>query len=252
MKKRATRRAIETKDALRLIEDGIPLIQDSNEHITPAIAEEMLKRNENNRVINWNAVNKIVKQMKAGEWEFHAQGIILDGKNNILTGQKRLWAVVLGGIPHWFRVSRGSPSHTGRLIDRGIPQTSRDLASRGTKRKHSPIEDKMAKEILAIRRVVSPTLDEVANIMASYSNEFSVAMLSTKGTKKIKAVIMVMAALCYINNDDEINESAFVMVPELAKELEQKVYPILIKDCWRRPAAHFMVMETAVGLCQRS
>lgn len=249
--KRAIERAADSKDAMRLYGDkNIPLIRDVTELVTPQSAEIMLKKNNNNRVINWNAVEIIKNQMIAGEWEFHAQGIILDDKDNILTGQKRLWAVVYSGIPQYFRISRGTPSSAADKIDRGISQSSRDLASRQTKRKHSPTEEKMAKDLLAIRRVGKPTLDEIASIIKSYTKEFDVALKASRGTKKSRGVIMALAALCYLNEDEDIRPEVFAMVPELAVEIERAAYPILLKDCWRRPAAHFMVMEKAIKICK--
>ena len=249
-KKRALLRAAETNDAIRLGEQNIPLIVDTTEYVTPEIAERMLNKNKYNRPINWNAVEQIKNQMISGEWKFHGQGIILDDKCNILTGQKRLWAVILSGIPQYFRVSRGSPADTADVIDRGIAQTSRDLAARHTKRKHSPMEEKMAKAILAIRKVEKPSLDEIANIMKSYADEFQVALKASRGIKKTRGVIMVMAALCYTNEDEEIDHGVFAMVPEMATELEKRAYPIQLKDCWRRPAANFKVMQTAVSVCR--
>lgn len=247
-KKRAIERAAETKDADRLCSDKLPLFTDTTEYVTPEIAEIWLKENRNNRTINWNQVEKIKQQMIDGEWKLHAQGIIFDNAGNLLTGQKRLWAVVLAGIPQYFRVSRGSPPDTADLIDRGISQTSRDLASRTTHRKHSPTEEGLAKEVLALHKVGKPTVDEIANIMKSYADEFQVALKATRGTKKTKGVLMIIAAICYGNEDDEIGVDSFVMVPELAVALEKEAHPILLKDCWRRPAAHFMVMEKAMKL----
>lgn len=249
-KKRAIERAAKTKDADRLCSEKLPLFTDTTEYVTPEIAEIWLKENRNNRTINWNQVEKIKQQMIDGEWKLHAQGIIFDNAGNLLTGQKRLWAVVLSGIPQYFRVSRGSPPDTADLIDRGISQTSRDLASRRTHRKHSPIEEKIAKEILAIRKVNKPTLDEIANIIKSYTDEFQVAIKATRGTKKTRGVLMMMAAICYCN-DNELHTDSFAMVPELAKELESVAHPILLQDCWRRPAAHFMVMDKAIKLLEK-
>ena len=90
IKGKALRKALETKEAYRLTED-IPLIIDTTEWITPETAQEMLKRNKHNRPVNWNKVEEYADIMAGGQWQLHAQGIILDCDGNILTGQKRLW-----------------------------------------------------------------------------------------------------------------------------------------------------------------
>ena len=74
---KALRRALETSDALR-VNANVPLIVDRTELITPEIAREMLKKNQRNRPINWTKVDEYAAIMKAGKWELHAQGIILD------------------------------------------------------------------------------------------------------------------------------------------------------------------------------
>ena len=136
IKGKALRRALESKDAMR-INGEIPLIVDTTELITPAIAQEMLKHNKTNRPINWRKVEEYADLMAHDQWKLHSQGIIFDPDGNILTGQKRLWAVVYSGKDVLMRVSRGCPADTVRILDRGTPQTARDMASRETKRKHT-------------------------------------------------------------------------------------------------------------------
>jgi hypothetical protein len=110
----------------------------------------------------------------------------------------------------------------------------------------------MAKQILAIRKVEKPSLDEIACIISSYNHEFDVAIKSTRGTKKTRGVLMIMSALCYLNEKDDIEPAVFAMVPEMAIKLEKVAFPVLLKDCWRRPAANSKVMGSAIKICKRS
>ena len=160
LKGKALRKAVKSKDQYRL--EGVPLIQDETVLITPKKAEEILEKNPTNRPVNWNKVRQFEKEMKLGKWKFHAQGIIIDSNGNLLTGQKRLWAVIRCGIPQYFRISKGSPPETAPYIDRGAPQSSRDLASRETERKHSPTEASIVRAILALDGNARPTPDQIA------------------------------------------------------------------------------------------
>lgn len=255
-KERALIRAAKTADAYRLV-NAVPLIVDTTEVVTPEIAKDWLSKNNPtntvhgpNGAMDWKKINQIKDMMVKGEWKFHGQGIIFDWDGNILTGQKRLMAVVLSGIPQYFRVSRGSPPDTADVIDRGHTQTSRDLASRVTRRRHSPVEEHMAKDIFAISRQIKPSDDDLASIMKSYANEFEVALISTRGIKKTRSVAMIMSALCYLNENDMIKSEVFVSIPEKAIQLEKLALPLSIKTCWRRPAEYTTIMKKALEICK--
>src|SRR5678815_3587241 len=100
---KAMRRALQTSDAIRVNSD-VPLIVDTTELITPEVAQEMLNHNKGNRPVNWNQVEQYAAMMKAGEFKLTAQGIVLDKTGNLLTGQTRLWAVVLSNCSVYMRV----------------------------------------------------------------------------------------------------------------------------------------------------
>lgn len=226
--------------------EGIPLIHDETELITPEKAERMLKKNKNNRPINWNAVEQFRKSMVDGEWKFHSQGIILDEKGNILTGQKRLWAIIYAGIPQYMRISRGCPSDTANLIDRGKPQTSRDLASRQTERKHSPTEQSIVRAMLAFEGRLKPTVDEIGRGLVDHNVILSIAMKKSRGIKKTKSILMIMAAICIYGEN-----KLFKCLEFMAKKLEHELNPILVDECWNRGAAFTLAMEKAMNICKK-
>ena len=239
------KRALKTKDTYRL--DGIPLIQDETKLITPTIAENMLKKNKNNRPINWNKVEQFKESMEKGKWKFHAQGIILDNKGNLLTGQKRLWAIIYSGRPQYMRISKGSPPETANLIDRGAPQTSRDLASRETDRKHSPTEGSLVRGMLAFKGTLRPSLDKITEGLVKNDAVLKNAMKNTRGIKKTKPILMMMAAICIFNK-----MSLFGRLEELAQKLEDNLAPIEAKNCWNRGAAFTLAMERAYRIVKNA
>ena len=240
-------RALATKDADRIYND-IPLITDETELITPDIAKGMLVKNKKNRPINWNKVEEFTKSMEAGEWKLHSQGIILDEKGNILTGQKRLWAVIYSNTSQYMRISRGCPSDAVNFIDRGSPQTPRDLASRRTERKHAPTEVSMARAILAINGIIRPSYDKLSDIIIEYSDIFSEAIRNTKGLKKTKTTLMILAAICYRYKQKGLSELKFGTTEFLSKRLEKELLPMDVDRCWNKGAAFTLAMEKALRI----
>lgn len=245
---RAMRRAMETKDALR-VNAPVPLIVDTTELITPETAREMLKKNTRNRPINWKKVEEYAAIMKAGKWELHAQGIVMDTEGNILTGQKRLWAVVYAGINVYFRVSRGNPASAATLLDRGTPQTARDLASRNTERKHSPTESSIARAIAVLTGVTKPSVDDLADIMTNYSAVVQRMLRETHGTKKTRAILMILAAIAVRAQplEDKAAELA-LKAARLSEKLDAALIPETADRCWGKGAAFSLAMNHARSL----
>lgn len=241
---KAMRRALETSDAIR-VSANIPLIIDKTELITPAVAQEMLKRNERNRPINWKAVEKYAEIMRAGKWELHAQGIVLDEHGNILTGQKRLWAVVKSGVNVYFRVSRGNPASSATLLDRGTPQTARDLAARNTERKHSPTESSIARAIALLRGKNRPSVDDLADLMTEHADIVERLLTETHGTKKTRAVLMMLAVIAE-NPDLHGDVSHLVQrLKELTDRLETALAPASADACWGKGTAFTLAITHA-------
>lgn len=246
MKGRALRRALETKDLIR-ISGEVPAITDTTEWITPCVAQEMLKHNKANRPINWNKVEEYADIMAAGKWELHAQGIVLDGEGNILTGQKRLWAVVYSGVEGvYMRISRGSPATSAKLLDRGTPQSARDLAARVTERKHSPTEASIARAICALRGNKRPSIDELSDMITENEKTAKILLEETKNIKKTKAVIMILAAISEVSSSKILNLVAISgLIERLADKLDASLKPETADKCWGKGAAFSLAMEQA-------
>lgn len=250
MKGKALRRALQTSDSIR-VNAEVPLITDTTELITPTIAQEMLKRNKANRPINWNKVEEYATAMADGFWRLHAQGIILDSENNILTGQKRLWAVVYSGVNVYMRVSRGNPPDTARLIDRGTPQSARDLASRDTGTKHTPTEASIARAFCALMGNTKPSVDVLGTTIGVISDQVAAELDELKGTKKTRAVLMICAAVCACSDTIEQVRERIRHVSAMADDLEADLAPQTADKCWGRGAAFGLAMDRASDVVRR-
>ena len=244
MKGRALKRASESKDSLR-IDGGVPLISDSTELITPEKAREMLRRNKNNRPINWNKVEEYADIMKRGEWKLHSQGIVLDTSGNILTGQKRLWAIIYSQQSILMRVSTGNPADVVRYLDRGVPQSARDLATRQTGRKHSPVEASLARGCWALEGVPRPTKDQLADMIESNASIAAIIISKTRGAKKTRSLLMILSAICTVNPDRILLEELIRNSPKMAEKLSEALAPQTAEQCWCRGAAFGLAMEHA-------
>lgn len=67
------------------------------ETITPFIAAEYLKNNQNNRALSMATVKSYAETMKRGEWLLNGESVDFDWNGNLLNGQHRLHAIVKSG-----------------------------------------------------------------------------------------------------------------------------------------------------------
>lgn len=245
VKGKSLRRALQTLEAGR-VATNLPLIIDTTEFITPDMAQELLKRNKHNRPINWKKVEEYADLMSSGKWALHAQGIIIDADGNILTGQKRLWAVIYSGMEGiYMRISRGSSKETASLLDRGTPQTARDLASRATERKHSPTEASIVRGVCVLSGIIKPSADHVAEALIKYDDMLRLVLLETKGTRKTKAMLMVLSAVVYAISDKSKAVALCRSIEQLGSKLENALLPDHATRCFGRGAAYSRALQLA-------
>jgi hypothetical protein len=242
MKGKALRRALASTDALR-VNANVPLIITTTELITPDSAKTMLQRNTKNRPINWRKVEEYAETMRAGRWRLHDQGVMLDTAENVLTGQKRLWAVIKAGVNIYMRVSRGNPPDAATVIDRGVPQSARDLAARETGRLHSPTEASLARAMLVLRGDLRPSPDALATVLLEFATPLAVVLAATRGSRKSRELLMIVAALL-MHHRDEIGQR-MASVPILVDQLQAALLPRTASECWGRGAAFSLAMEQA-------
>lgn len=91
--------------------------------ITPAWAQEVLKRNIGNRPLNHLHVERLVSEMIKGRWKFNGDTICVNG-TQVIDGQHRLHAVVKSGVTIESLVVDGLPFHVFDTKDVGERRTA--------------------------------------------------------------------------------------------------------------------------------
>ncbi|MEV0831477.1 MULTISPECIES: hypothetical protein [Streptosporangiaceae] len=94
--------------------------------MTPALAEELLYRNNNNRSMRPDASNKIERDMLAGWFAENGDAIRRDVQGNLIDGQHRLEARRASGTSGWMLVVSNLPETARNTIDDGAKRTMRD------------------------------------------------------------------------------------------------------------------------------
>lgn len=85
--------------------------------VTPEMAREWLKNNQQNRSVRRMVVECYKREMLAGRWKLTHQGVAFDEQMNLLDGQHRLMAISESGISVWMMVSFNVESSARLVID---------------------------------------------------------------------------------------------------------------------------------------
>lgn len=102
-----------------------PQATGSVEKITPAVAEQLLSKNTNNRRMKEGSVRYYHNMIENGKWQLNGESIKVARDGTLLDGQHRLQAIVNSGVPVETFVVRGLPLDSFKTIDAG---KSRSLA----------------------------------------------------------------------------------------------------------------------------
>jgi hypothetical protein len=98
--------------------------------MTPQLAETLLERNINNRPISRTSLNRILKEIKSGNWFFNASTIIFDEMGNVIDGQYRLTSCLESGASLPMLVVTGVDQKAFTVIDSGKIRTGGDTLAR--------------------------------------------------------------------------------------------------------------------------
>jgi hypothetical protein len=94
--------------------------------IGPEKAEQIIRGSQYNRQISQATVSKYVRDMRAGNWWFNAQPIILNGKLNhdavLLNGVHRLTAIIAANVTIPFLLVSGIEPRSIKTMDTGRPR----------------------------------------------------------------------------------------------------------------------------------
>lgn len=108
---------------------GVPAHEVTAElvRITPQLAQEWLRSNDNNRAMRQTVVGRLSDAARRGEWMLNGETIKFDWNGNVLDGQHRLAMIVETGITLEIFVIRGLDPRSQETVDRGIRRTLGDM-----------------------------------------------------------------------------------------------------------------------------
>lgn len=101
-------------------------MQTQTETVTPAIAQNWLKRNRDNRVLRPHHITMMATAMRRGDFPLTHQAIAFDESGELLDGQNRLHAVVESGATVQFQVTRNAPRATFPYLDHHATRNTAD------------------------------------------------------------------------------------------------------------------------------
>lgn len=102
--------------------------------INPALANEWLVKNSNNRHLSEDLVVNYATEMEAGRWALNGESIKFDTSGRLIDGQHRLRAIVLYGKAVKSLVLRGVDPSAFDTLDTGKRRSAGDVLSiRGVK-----------------------------------------------------------------------------------------------------------------------
>lgn len=101
--------------------------KETDELITPKLAEKYLNANTNNRPLREGHAEKMAHDMLADAWTFCDVSIKFYDDGSLADGQHRLWAIVTSGKAQRFRVVRGLTKAEAVNIDTGAIRNPVDV-----------------------------------------------------------------------------------------------------------------------------
>jgi hypothetical protein len=97
--------------------------------ITPALAEDLLKLNKNNRKIREATILSYSKEMKRGNWQLTGEAIKISKTKRLLDGQHRLHAIIKSGATIEMLVISELPDEIFNVLDTGSLRNAKDVLS---------------------------------------------------------------------------------------------------------------------------
>lgn len=102
----------------------------TTETITPALAEQWLEKNKQNRPLRDHHVTSLAKEMREGRWMLNGEAIVFDDNGDLLDGQHRLWAAFDHGQTFQSVVVRGVDPASFGTIDSGMKRSAGDVLTK--------------------------------------------------------------------------------------------------------------------------
>lgn len=95
---------------------------------TPDEAEYLLANHNNkNRRLSNTRARSLADAMKKGQWKLNGETIVFGSSGNVMTGQHRLRACVIAGLPLTTWVVRNVPDEYFSTMDQGAKKTAGEI-----------------------------------------------------------------------------------------------------------------------------
>ena len=220
------------------------------EQVTPKRAKSFLANNTNNRKVNKNQLNLLVRTMKAGGWKLTHQGIAIYDDGSIADGQHRLMAVVESGVTCSMSVTYGLKKTAGIMmaLDSGRQRTVAESISM-TGDKITPAMVTIAKglEFGYTQSMKKITPQETAQLCKKYSEllTLSLDILSAKKASISMAPVKVAILDCVTDGVKHLVAAQFYKAL-ITGEYNEEIYINAIK------LRNKFMMENHAGSSQRA
>jgi hypothetical protein len=99
--------------------------------VTPVMAAHILEKNDQNRAIRQDHVDRLARDMKHGRWMINGETIKFTKDGKLLDGQHRLYAVLLSDETIDFEFVEGLPDDAMATIDTGRARGMQDVLKIG-------------------------------------------------------------------------------------------------------------------------
>ncbi len=135
----------------RCIERGLSTTFAEVATLTPALAGELLRRNPDNRGVRQTKVEQYANDMRAGQWRFNGEPLIISIDGLLNDGQHRAEAAVLANtaIPAIFMF--GIERETRTTVDQGAARAASDYLAMD-KVPHASVQASVARILVAYER----------------------------------------------------------------------------------------------------
>lgn len=128
IRKSRTNKTFSMKNTLKQIDKSNDIVM-RIEHISPEIAKDYMKRNINNRKVDYGIVNYYADQMIRGNWKLSPEGISIDELGRLIDGQHRLLAVIKSNMTISFVVLKGFKEDVFPTVNTGKSRSVGDVFS---------------------------------------------------------------------------------------------------------------------------
>ena len=203
------------------------------EQVTPKRAKAWLANNTNNRNVNKNQLNLLVRTILAGGWKLTHQGIALSEDGTIADGQHRLMAVVESGVTCGMSVAYGLKKTPGVMmaLDSGRQRTvAESISMTGDKITAAMVTIAKGLKFGYVNKMEKMTPQETAQLCKKHSEllTLSEAILSTKQKRISIAPVKVGILECVKGGVPQIVAGEFYKTL-ITGEYSEEIYRNAIK-----------------------